>query len=169
MINLNCIWIAIDLYFWTIFSYPSRFIEQQFHKFFNEFIYATSILPFIENEQQFCLLRHEILDQLTPDITAKTTSQETVRKIQKKSVDYANRLFLHYTHEKRFQRVGRNTHHVYENIFKNTPSMDLKLIVGSRNRRDAKNELIQKRPKRSLLQCKQISKKYKKMRGELIS
>ena len=88
---------------WTIFRYASPFIDEQFHEFFHEFIYATSILPFIENDQQFRLLRHEILDQLTPeqsqaasraaiadvdndqtDITAGTTSQETVRKIQKK-------------------------------------------------------------------------------------
>ncbi|CAF1379646.1 unnamed protein product [Adineta steineri] len=56
-----------------------------------------------------------------------------------------------------------------DNVFKNTPAMDLKLIVGNRNRRDAKNELIRKRPKRSLLQCKQIQNKYKKMLGKLLS
>jgi hypothetical protein len=38
-------------------------------------------------------------------------------------------------------------HQVYENVFKNTNAMNLKLIVGIRNRRDAKNELICKRPK----------------------
>ena len=37
-------------------------------------------------------------------------------------------------------------HQVYEDIFKNTPAMDVKIIVGNRNRRDAKNELIRKRP-----------------------
>jgi hypothetical protein len=35
-------------------------------------------------------------------------------------------------------------HHVYENVFKNTPAMDLKLIVGNQNRRDATNELVRK-------------------------
>ncbi|CAF1383295.1 unnamed protein product [Adineta steineri] len=54
-------------------------------------------------------------------------------------------------------------HRVYQNVFKNTSAMDLKLIVGNRNRRNVKNELIRKRPKRSLLQCKQIQNKYKKM------
>ncbi|CAF1340395.1 unnamed protein product [Adineta steineri] len=54
-------------------------------------------------------------------------------------------------------------HRVYQNVFKNTPAMDLRLIVGNRNRRNAKNELIRKRPKRSLLQCKQMQNKYKKM------
>ncbi|CAF1340300.1 unnamed protein product [Adineta steineri] len=169
-------------------GYPSSFIDQQFHKFFNEFIYATSILSFIENEQQYILLRHEILGQPTPqqsqtalrattadvdndqtDVTAETTSRESITTIQKKPINYADRLFLHYKHEKRFQPFKRNMHQIYQNVFKNTPAMDLRLIVGNRNRRDAKNELIRKRPKRSLLQCKQIRTKYQKMLGKLLS
>jgi hypothetical protein len=43
-------------------------------------------------------------------------------------------------------------HQVYDGTFENTPAMYAKLIVGTRNRRDAKNELIRKRPKRTLLQ-----------------
>jgi hypothetical protein len=48
---------------------------------------------------------------------------------------------------------------------KNTLAMDLKLIVGNRNRRDAQNELICKRLKPSLLknikiQSKRIKNKY---------
>jgi hypothetical protein len=45
-------------------------------------------------------------------------------------------------------------HQVYENIFKNTPVSDVKLVVGNRNRHDASKELIRKRPKRSLLKNK---------------
>ncbi|CAF3855858.1 unnamed protein product, partial [Adineta steineri] len=163
-------------------GYSSSFIDQQFHKFFNEFIYATSILSFIENEQQFILLRQEILGQPTPgqsqttsraatadvdndqtDVTAETTSRESVAKIQKEPINYTDRLIVHYTHEKRFEPFKRNMHRVYQNVSKNTSAMVLKLIVGNRNRRDAKHELIRKRPKRSLLQCKQIQNKYKKM------
>ncbi len=33
----------------------------------------------------------------------------------------------------------------------NTPASEVKVIVGSRNNRDAKNELVQKRPDPSLL------------------
>ncbi|CAF4149886.1 unnamed protein product, partial [Adineta steineri] len=131
---------------------------------------------------QYILLRHEILGQSTPsqsqaasraatadvdndqtDVTEETTSRESVEKIQKKPINNAERLFLHYKHEKRFRPFKRNMHKVYQNVFKNTSAMDLRLIVGNRNRRDAKNELIRKRPKRSLLQCKQMQNKYKKM------
>jgi len=50
-------------------------------------------------------------------------------------------------------------HQVYEAIFKNTPVVDVKMIVGNRNREDTRNELIRKRPKPSLLKNK--SKKSK--------
>ena len=48
------------------FSYPSSFIIQQFGKFFDQYIYPTSFLPFIENEQQFLLMRHDVMDTPTP-------------------------------------------------------------------------------------------------------
>ena len=44
--------------------------------------------------------------------------------------------------------------------------MTMKLIVGNRNRRDAKKELIHKRPKRSILQSKIIKNKYLKFLGK---
>ena len=40
--------------------------------------------------------------------------------------------------------MKRNIHQVYDNVFKNTPGMDIKLIVGNRNRSDANEELYEK-------------------------
>ncbi len=51
-------------------------------------------------------------------------------------------------------------HQVYDNIFGNTPAMHAKLIVGTRNHDDAKNELIRKQPKRILLQNTITQSKY---------
>ena len=45
-------------------------------------------------------------------------------------------------------------HQVYEDVFKVTPAMTVKLIVGSRNRPDARKDLIRKRPQSSLLKHK---------------
>ncbi|CAF5208952.1 unnamed protein product, partial [Rotaria magnacalcarata] len=69
-----------------------------------------------------------------------------------------NKLIVHYTHEKRFQTFKSDMHQVYDNTFKDTPAADVKLIVGNKNRRPAKKELICKRPKQSLL----INKPFKK-------
>lgn len=58
-------------------------------------------------------------------------------------------------------------HQVYGNGFKNTPAICVPLVVGNRNRRDARHELIRKKPKLSLLQNKarQIKSKYQKYLG----
>ena len=47
-------------------SYPSSFIDHQFGKFFDQYMYPTSFLPIIEDAKQFALMRHEIIDQPTP-------------------------------------------------------------------------------------------------------
>ena len=64
---------------------------------------------------------------------------------------YEDKLFIHYTHEKRFESLKRDMHKIYHDIFQNSPVDDLKLIVGTRNRRDARNDLIRTRPSRELL------------------
>ena len=78
---------------------------------------------------------------------------------EKKQINYGDRLFIHYTHEKRFHSVKRDMHEVYGRAFRNTPAMDLTLVVGNRNRRDARTELIRKRPQQSLLRNKQRKSK----------
>jgi hypothetical protein len=175
----------IILIYRIFFSYPSSFIDSQFRKYISEYIRSSSFLPFITDEKQFRLLRHKILGQPTPrqsqvatsaatanidndqtDDTKEIKLNESIKKTAKKETNYGDKLIVHYTHEKRFEPFKRDMHRVYENVFKNTSAMDLKLIVGNRNRRDAKNELVRKRPKPSILQNKRIKKKYLKFLGK---
>ncbi|CAF1513780.1 unnamed protein product, partial [Adineta steineri] len=81
----------------------------------------------------------------------------TVQERNKKEHACGNKLIVHYTHEKRFQTFKSDMQQVYDNTFKDTPAADVKLIVGNKNRRSAKTELICKRPKQSLL----INKPFK--------
>jgi hypothetical protein len=80
-----------------------------------------------------------------------TNSTNPQRNQRKKPTNYGEKLFVHYKHEKRFQSCKQDMHRVYEDVFNNTPAMYAKLIVGNRNHRDAKNELIRKRSKKTLL------------------
>jgi len=80
-------------------------------------------------------------------------------------INSKDNLIIHYTHEKRFASLSRNIHRNFENVFRNANAMTVKLIVGNRNRRDTKKELIHKRPKRSILQSKLIKNKYFKFLG----
>ena len=77
-----------------------------------------------------------------------------------KQKHYGNKQFVHYTHEQRFHSFKRDMHQVSEDIFKETSAMHAKIVVGNRNRRDAKNELIRKRPPKRLLQNKPTHSKY---------
>ncbi|CAF4358858.1 unnamed protein product, partial [Rotaria magnacalcarata] len=47
-------------------GYPSTFIENEFHKYFSEYISKSQFLPLIDDEQKYFLLRKQILSQLTP-------------------------------------------------------------------------------------------------------
>ncbi|CAF1681214.1 unnamed protein product, partial [Rotaria magnacalcarata] len=69
-----------------------------------------------------------------------TTATTTVQERSKKEHTRANKLIVHYTHEKRFQTFKSDMHQVYDNTFKDTPAADVKLIVGNKNRRSAKTE-----------------------------
>ena len=97
-------------------------------------------------------------DQTDENLTE--LKETTTKTVETKSKTYEDKLIVHYTHEKRFTSLPRDIHRVYDNTFRNTTAMAIKLIVGNRNRHDAKKELIHKRPKRSILQSKIIKNKY---------
>ena len=102
----------------------------------------------------------------TADLDNDQTDEDHValkkpaRTTEKKPINYNDRVFLHYTHEKRFHSIKRGIHEEYDKVFQNTPAMDLTLVVGNRNRRDARTELIRKRPQQSLLKNKQRRSKW---------
>lgn len=68
-----------------------------------------------------------------------------------KAKDHEKSLIVHYTHEKRFASMKRDIHGITNDVFSNTPIQDLKMTVGTSNRRSARNDLVHKRPNRSLL------------------
>ncbi|CAF4263437.1 unnamed protein product, partial [Rotaria magnacalcarata] len=146
-------------------GYPSTFIENEFHKYLSDYISTSTFLPLIDDENKFFQLRQKLLGQPTPrqsqvalsaatadidnDPIANETKQsnESTTKVDQKTIkNYEEKLFLHYTHEKRFKVFKRDMHHVYEHTFRATPAMYTNLIVGNRNRRQASDELIHKRP-----------------------
>ena len=164
------------------FSYPSTFIENEFYKFFFEYNCASPFLPFSADKKQYFIMRQKILGRPTArksqvtlsasranidnDQTDDQTDENPVEtskpttEAEKKQKHYDNKKFVHYTHEQRFNSFKRDMHHVYEDIFKDTPAMNAKIIVGNRNRRDAKNELIRKRPPKRLLRNQLTHRKY---------
>jgi hypothetical protein len=72
-------------------------------------------------------------------------------KNQNKSAIEIDRLILDYTHEKRLVSYKRDIHQIWNSNFADTPVHDVKVVVDHRNNRTLQNELVQKRPKSSLL------------------
>ena len=128
-------------------------------------------MPFIQDETQHFPLYEKLSGQLTlrqsklgmSTIATDTHHTQThntevshIVSSNDKVETFGNKIIIHYTHEKRFQSFKRDMHRLYEDIFKNSPAMDVKLIVGNRNRRNATHQLIRKRPRKSLLQNKPL-------------
>jgi hypothetical protein len=74
-------------------------------------------------------------------------------------MDYKNRIIVHYTHEKRFASIKRDIHKIHHDVFDNTPAMDVRMIVDNRNRRTATDDLIHKKPLKSILKNKPFKSK----------
>lgn len=154
-----------------LLRYPSHFIENQFTRFFSDHLLFYSFLPMIENEKQYQLLRDRIrLKSITkswqtnpnvtrneigpnrshPDKLPSSTSNSPTPMLSDKTKQQ-DRIIIHYIHEGRFRSFKKDLHQIHQNVFKNTPALGTRLIVGNRNRRSAKFELIRKRPSRKLL------------------
>ncbi|CAM4850858.1 unnamed protein product [Rotaria magnacalcarata] len=151
-------------------DFPSTFIENEFHKYFSEYISKSPFLPLIDDEQKYFLMRKEILGQPTPRQSQVAMSaalanidndppddDETQqpdpcpKKSEEKVSNYNEKFYTHFTYEKRFETCKRDMHQVYNHAFKDTPAMYTTQIVGNRIRRQAHNELIRKRPKKNIV------------------
>ncbi len=103
------------------------------------------------------------LSAATADMDNDQTDDQIMKEqttTDKKPTNYGDKFFVHYTHEQRFNTLKKDMHQVYDDVFQNTPAMYTRMVVGTRNRRDTKNELIRKRPKRTLLQNKIKKREY---------
>lgn len=94
------------------------------------------------------------IDEHTETATTTTTTANP------KSKKYGQKFFVHYTNEKRFRTLKKEMHKVYDEAFRNIPAMNKTMAVATRNRREAKKELIRKRPKQTLLQNRMNKSTY---------
>ncbi|CAF4098144.1 unnamed protein product, partial [Rotaria sordida] len=151
--------------------YPSNYINQEFEKFFADYITSTSssILPVITDESQFLALRQKLLNQPTAKQTQLVISAATVQltqhtqnvtqpntntmeaTIQRNNEKFKNNIFLHVKHEGRLKGLAREIHMIHDSHFKNTSHGDIRLVVGCRNNPNIEFELSRKRPSSSVL------------------
>ncbi|CAF2871398.1 unnamed protein product [Rotaria sp. Silwood2] len=156
--------------------YPSMYITTQFQSFFMKYISSTlSLLPLIDNEEDFFVLRKKLLTQpsipqvlviksvASIDTMINNKIMEDDGKIKRKEKDYKfnRQIIIHCTHEARFEGLQRHIHEIHDDFFKNTDYGDIRLIVGHRNNPNLEFELARKRPHSSILKNLTPTKKQK--------
>jgi hypothetical protein len=87
-------------------------------------------------------------------------TKESKNKTENNKQSYQDQFILHYTYEKRVGSTKRDMHRIHGDVFQNTPTMQVKMIVGNRNRRAAVHDLIRKKPKKSILTNKLFKSTY---------
>ena len=58
-------------------------------------------------------------------------------------------LLIHYTYEKRLRNDKKDIHQLWNQVFKETPVLSTRLIIGNYNNRNMTQELVQRNPRRS--------------------
>jgi RNase adaptor protein for sRNA GlmZ degradation len=154
----------------STFRYPSSFIDTRFRQFFSDSASLSQLQPYVHDEQGCTLLRNKILglvttrqsqvatsasiadvnnDQLNEQDIRPTTTTTTMKSTTVVNERHENRLIVRYTHERRFEPMKRQMHQIYYATFRNTLVEDVKMVVGSRNQKDARNDLIRERLNRA--------------------
>lgn len=155
-------------------SYPSIYINEQFQKFLLKYLSTTSsILPLIDNEEQYFILRKTLstqpsVKQILIDKSAANVGniikdqhhQENETAINDKYKKFWCKIFTHSLHEGRFYGLQRQIHEIHDSFFKNTVYREIRLIVAHRNNPNIEFELTRKRPSSCLLKNEPQSKRY---------
>ena len=147
-----------------LFSYSVRYIHKHFEKFVRKHsIKATSMVPMIHDENEYYLLRQQLLTE--PTISEHVRASRIASQIPAHSQTIVNDplvqsklnqrqqravkqppLIVHYTYEKQFAYYKSRIHQEWNNLFHDTPVADTKLIVSTRNNFNLTRELVRRSP-----------------------
>ena len=129
-------------------------------KFFTNYLSLPSIIPLLDNENDFLVRRRRLLNK--PTITEHQIALRIVQTIEpadKPAVDnplvktrldkeskWINNLIIHYTHEKQLEGYKKDIHQLWNHIFAATAVMQTNLIIGNRNNQSFEEILMHRRP-----------------------
>ncbi|CAF4735060.1 unnamed protein product, partial [Rotaria sp. Silwood2] len=130
------------------------------------------LLPLIDNENRYFVLRQKLLAQPTAkqtqvdqsaarvslvnhDPNVGNVNQKNERTMPMAVIEtnqkFISNLFIHCKHEARLNGMARDIHVIHDSFFKDTPTAAIRLIVGHRNNPNIELELSQKCPSLRLL------------------
>ena len=104
----------------------------------------------IDDENEYASLRSKLLLQPTNAEQQVLSRIATTAKQHRDDTNADSKwdrcLIVHYTHEERLATFKKNLHRLWNGAFTDTPIEKTRLIVGKRNNRNGKRELIHIRP-----------------------
>jgi hypothetical protein len=114
----------------------TRFLEG-FRKVFKGFLNKTTI-----TEHEIASRIAKTIDPNTNDTTDDPLVQLRIRQKSK----WIDNLIIHYKHEARFVAYKKDIHQLWNHIFRDTPVLNTKLVIGHRNTRNLTKTLVHRRP-----------------------
>ena len=95
----------------------------------------------------YTAIRYTLLEKptaLEQQMLSRISSIETVKHTSttSKKTHWDERLIIHYNHEERLATFKKNLHKLWQRTILNTPIQETRLIIGNRNNKPSKRELI---------------------------
>jgi hypothetical protein len=117
---------------------------------------TSILLPIITNENDYCFIRGILMERPTiaeyeianilfqsNNIDSENEIDDTLVKAQlRKQAQFNENTIIHYTYEKRLQNNKKHIHQLWKQLFQQTPVINTRLIIGNRNNRNLKRELV---------------------------
>jgi hypothetical protein len=131
-------------------------------KFIRNNLTTSLLLPLIDNEPDFMSIRNHLLNKSTatehqitsriaktidPNSNDKVDGPLVQQRLRQKS-KWIDKLIIHYTHEARFESSKKDIHQLWNQTFKTTLVMNIKLTIGSRS---LTKTLIRRRPQQKAI------------------
>ena len=146
-----------------LFSYPPKYIDKRFRNFFlknSVAFHPLQLSSTILTENDFIQLRERLLvkKSITQTKRLKRIAQAHMTTTQREEASHLykekakTRLILHHTYERRLRSIKYDIRKIWSESFAATHLANLRLIIGTRNRRNSKLELLENHTSLSLHQ-----------------
>jgi hypothetical protein len=96
------------------------------------------------------ILEYQMVSRIATTVDLNSTDEvnsSLVKARLAKQTKFDKNLIIHYTHEKRLQSNKKDIHQLWKQTFEQTPVMDTRLIIGTRNSRNTARELVHRHSK----------------------
>jgi hypothetical protein len=153
------------------FSYPPKYIDEQFKNFFSKNLVPFPLLQLscsIIYEDDFQSLHERLLQTRTLLQSKrfkriqkpKLTTEQRELENEKYEEIAKTRLIIHIMHEKRLSSLKNDINQIWSQSFTGSSLESIRFIVGNRHRRNSKQELVDNRTRPPIKKLRTAASEY---------